>query len=237
MHNTQHREYFKPFKTNIYKYKAVAIEGIQTAISMDIYMSNEQRKIVEYHIIHIGHTITDKKLEAFRSGGIPLNINKVRLTGKVIWEAKLRKSFEIAVDLPSLQDRDEATPHFMEAIITCPICSNSTTTNNIIKNRDLDSISKCTKCRRNIKANDWKCSCNIPWHTCQSHKYSTISSNNTKNVTHRTLLGTKRAIGPLTHEELINIDNKRIKRTTPAFYPLAPSLLSAKLRDKFAHIL
>ncbi len=240
IYNPNHIQYFKPHKTNTYKYKGLAIDGIQVAVNMDVFMTDAQRASVERHIIRLGHFMSDDKVQKFRGAEVKLKPGKLRLTGKVAWDAKLKHEYQLEVDTPMIHDITDPVYFNSEAVISCPHCDHATTTI-IIKSNDLDGTSKCTKCKKNVKAKDWKCVCKKPWHTCDFHKFSTTSSSKYSNISKDDAQGTskatKRTFGPLTQEELINIDNKRRKWSSPAIYQLAPTLLSAKLRDRFAHIL
>ena len=35
---------------------------------------------------------------------------------------------------------------------------------------DLDTKLKCRRCRKTTYARNWKCGCNIPWYTCDTHQ-------------------------------------------------------------------
>ena len=165
-----------------------------------------------------------------------------KLKGRVGWDSKIAQLPRNALGplqqiIQQPWDIDERSGSY-PICLTCPQCKNESASNSItIKQQDLDIKSKCNKCKHNIKARDWMCKCRQPWHLCDIHM--SCASKYTKGVvpTHKSCKGIKRAIGPLTHEQLVELDNKRMRKKPRTILAPAPNILSAKLRERFAHIL
>ena len=235
MYRESHIAFFKPYKNNIHKYKCLGIEGMYPTISAEIHMTEDQRTNVELHIIRLAHHISDKKVQAFKNGEIGLPFNKIKLSGKVLWESRLAPKYTPIQSPAPISDHTTGYTYQGEALFNCPRCDHIILSTSI-NSQDLDNTSKCSQCKSNVKAKDWKCKCKMPWHTCNFHRSSITNNITTKSDARSTTTTNKRLIGPLTHEELVNIDIKRRRRDPAILLLPAPNLMSANLRARFPHI-
>ncbi len=124
------------------------------------------------------------------------------------------------------------------ALLTCPKCKAcELSSNKAINYHDFDKACKCKSCKTTSKARNWMCKCQIPWHLCSVHSSCCSTTKKQKQSVPTTpCKGTKR-IGPFTHEQLVAIDHKRIRRGPAVILPPSSNILSVKLRERFAHLL
>ncbi len=120
---------------------------------------------------------------------------------------------------------------------SCPQCNKETPSKNqCFQLQDLDKVNKCKNCKVNVKVRDWMCSCGHTWHLCDIHRSYCSQQSNKKPLSNVPSQCRKRMLGPLTHEQLQEIDTKRMRRTNQHVLPPAPNILSAKLRERFAYL-
>ncbi len=131
----------------------------------------------------------------------------------------------------------EHSANMTVCLLSCPACSaEEPSTNKAFQLHDLDKICKSKSCNENIKVKDWNCKCQTKWHLCNVHM-SCSNIVTTKNVPiHKPCSGTKRRLGPLTHDQLVAIDTKRARNKPPKLLPPAPNILSVKLKERLAHL-
>ncbi len=124
------------------------------------------------------------------------------------------------------------------ALFTCPKCKAcEISSNKAFNHHDLDKACKCKSCKTISKARNWMCKCQKPWHLCSIHSSCCSTTKKPKQSVPTTpCKGTKR-FGPYTHEQLVAIDNKRIRRAPAVILPPSSNILSVKLRERFAHLL
>ena len=121
--------------------------------------------------------------------------------------------------------------------LTCPKCNASELSSNRASQlQDLDTTCKCKSCKQLVRARDWMCRCHVNWHLCNIHQSCSNLANAKSASRSNSCRGRKRAIGPLTHEELEEIDARRIRATPRNLLPPAPNILSVNLRERFAYL-
>ena len=121
----------------------------------------------------------------------------------------------------------------------CPECTASELSSNaIFQIEDLDRKCKCSNCKRSSKVNNWMCACRRKWHLCAHHQVY-ANCNKKKLSCSSGPAPAKRLVGPLSLEQLQEFGVKRIHNSKSSFQPLPPNrnILSAKLRERFAHLL
>ena len=120
---------------------------------------------------------------------------------------------------------------------TCPQCKKETPGNKVsLQLQDLDKVSKCANCKANVRIRDWMCSCHHTWHLCETHRSFCSQQSNEKRSCNVPSQSSKRMLGPLTQEQLQEIDTKRMRRNNQHILPPAPNILSVKLRERFAYL-
>ncbi len=118
----------------------------------------------------------------------------------------------------------------------CPACGASElSSNQAFQLEDLDRSCKCKSCKANCKVKDWRCGCHTPWHLCARHQ---VHANRKRKEppSSGALPAAKRLVGPLTLEQLQELDTKRISKGKFNAIPPSPNILSAKLRERFAYL-
>ena len=241
LYEEEQRDVFKPLHITSQKFLGLALRGKYQAPSFMVVMDEDMRKQIQLKLIQLGHRISSTQVERFIQGEIPLLPNLPNLRGRAGWDSKLSELPGLVASKQTHGDSQVvplSSPPSYPFCLSCPECNGNVLSNNkAFQQQDLDKVCKCNQCKQNIKVRDWNCRCGRRWHLCHFHS-SLGNSNIAKSTpTDKPCRGTKRAIGPFTHEKLVEIDTKRARRRPPNILPPAHNILSVKLRERFAHLL
>ena len=119
----------------------------------------------------------------------------------------------------------------------CPKCKAPCNSNKCcFQLQDLDKVNKCKNCNVNVKARDWMCSCDHTWHLCAAHRSYCSGKQTKKPPCNGSGQSSKRMLGPLSNEQLQEIDAKRMRKSNQHILDPAPNILSVKLRERFAYL-
>ena len=120
--------------------------------------------------------------------------------------------------------------------IECPACNASELSSNpAFQLDDLDHSCKCNSCKATSKVKDWKYGCNLQWHLCRLYEVH-AKCKTKKPPSSMPKTRPKRQVGPLTTEQLHELDIKRMRKCKLEPLPPAPNIPSVKLRERFAHL-
>ena len=232
----------KPLKVTNEKLINLGIKGRLPAICCTIAIDNETAQILEHNLITLGHRVSAAKVQEFREGKITFIPIVPVWKGRAGWDSNIKTQ-------PSKQEPDNqsaiatfASNHVSKRELeqtqfSCPQCNKETPSKNqCFQLQDLDKVNKCKNCKVNVKVRDWMCSCGHTWHLCDIHRSYCSQQSNKKPLSNVPSQCRKRMLGPLTHEQLQEIDTKRMRRTNQHVLPPAPNILSAKLRERFAYL-
>ena len=208
------------------------------AVGFTVVLPDDFSKHVETSLIGLGQGISKVQIDKFRAGSLRLKPNLPNLKGRVGWDSNLKglPGHTHGHEAPINHSICSSAEHISNpTCLVCPRCkANELSSNKAFQLQDLDEVCRCNSCKQNVKAKDWLCHCHVQWHLCSMHQSCT--STTIKNVPgSKPCQGAKRALGPLTNEQLMAIDTKRI-RSAPTIRPPTPSMLSVKLRERFAHL-
>jgi hypothetical protein len=236
------RMLFKPYKVTHQRFQGLGIQGKYQAISASIIVNDEQLNYLQRNLIKLGHNISQKQIDDFLDGKTGLKPQVPNLNGRVGWDSSLTTSVPPA----DIKENSEVPPMQSNPIgdFTCFICpkckypqrSNATA----FQLQDLDMQHKCCNCKATTRVHTWLCMCHTPWHLCNKHQvYANKAKSKTSPYSKASPLG-KRSFGPLPLAELQQIDAKRIRKSksnTPfTERPLAPTMLSVNLRERFNYL-
>ncbi len=233
-------EAFRPIKVTHDRFINLGVKGRFPAINCSIVVDDALRAVLEHNLIALGRRISNRDIQKFYNGDLALTPNIPNLNGRVGWDSKLRQLPGCTVESKPIVDNEckqgASKRPISPVCFQCPSCNASDlSSNKAFQLKDLDATCKCKSCKQKIKVKDWLCRCHLKWHICSTHQTYANASNA------RTTLSSKpgvpkRSIGPLTQEQLQEIDAKRRRKIPPRVLPLTPNLLSSKLRERFAHL-
>ena len=238
LYEDDQKKVFKPMRVTADKFSGLAIKGKFQAPSFIAVTDENIRMQMHKHLIQLGHKISGVQVDRFISGQIPLTINVPNLRGRAGWDSRIKAIQQQANSIP-VQDTQPADPVQQQCNVfcfACPVCkANEISSNKAFQLQDLDTTCKCKQCKQSSKVRDWSCRCNLRWHLCKIHN-SLSSKQATSTPKSKSCAGVKRAVGPFTHDQLVEIDTKRARKRPPNILPPAPNLLSVNLRERFAHL-
>ncbi len=244
IYDEDHKELFRPTHVTHERLLTLGIKGRHPTLSFGLNLEEPQRKMLEEKLIALGHKISGAKIKAFKNCKEGIQGTPLSLKGRAGWDSKLdgprpsQKQCDALVNYTTNNYSNTTNMHRVSiACLSCPDCNAYTTSDHpSIQLVDLDKKARCDACRKYIKAKDWNCKCNIPWHLCSVHCPS-LDKHPIQNLPSRgPCRGTKR-IPTMAHEELRELDNKRSRKVPPAILPPQTNILSPGLREKFAHLL
>ena len=233
---------FKPHKITNEKFLNLGIKGKFPAICCTIEVDNETAQLLEYNLITLGHRVSAAKVQEFREGITTFIPIVPVFKGRAGWDSNIK--VQTAKHKPdngnaiaTLASNKVSKRELEQTQFKCPHCNEETQSNKqCFQLQDLDKVNKCKKCKVNVKVRDWMCSCAHTWHLCEIHRSYCSQQSNKKPLSNVPSQCCKRMLGPLTHEQLQEIDTKRMRRTNQHVLPPAPNILSAKLRERFAYL-
>ncbi len=238
-YESEQKQLFRPIKVTHEKFLHLGVKGKQPAFNCSIIYKEGVKDVIEHSIITLGHRISSKQLGKFRSGESQLTPNMPNLNGRVGWDSSLKviqQPLPICGNASNMSNSNNKRP-FSIAIFQCPHCkAPETSANQAFQLEDLDKLCKCKACKKSLKVRDWSCSCLKAWHLCDLHQSCANTTSKASAPCGWPIPGTKRAIGPLSNEQLHQFDTKRIKRSPPSILPPAPNILSVKLRERFSYL-
>ena len=242
MFDDEHRSMFKPVRCNDEKFINLALKGKFPAIDCGVLLSQDEITIIEHNILTLGRHIANKKVKEYCEGKITLKPNNPVLKGRAGWDSNIKVCGKDHVATSNnaivMHEAVQGTkrPH-EEISFHCPKCQATCNSNKkCFQLQDLDKVSKCRKCKANVKVRDWLCSCGNTWHLCAVHRSYCSSTNTKKPPCNGPGQSSKRMLGPLTTEQLQQYDNKRMRRSNDHLLQPAPNILSCKLRERFAYL-
>ncbi len=228
----------RPMHVTHQRFLNLGIAGRHATINCSVEVDKQTADLIEYNLIRLGHYMSDKKVQLFKEGKVELKANKPNFRGRSGWDSNLKvlKGF-VFKELDYSANASGSKRLLQPECFQCPSCKASTiSTNPAFQSDDLDKVCKCATCKSNAKSNMWLCSCGIKWHTCDKHKHIQLQ-NSKKPPSGEPTARPKRQIGPLTNEQLQEIDTKRMRKSSNHLLPPSSNILSAKLRERFAHLL
>ena len=239
-YDDEHATLLKPLKVKVEKFRGLAIKGKFAALSCGITMDSKTAEVLEYNLITLSRRIARKKVEQFQSNKLNLVKVDIKLKGRAGWDSNIKlaqeqpqphNDLQIDVKKPTCGTKRPLD----EVYFNCPKCKASTNSNKrCFQLQDLDQTCKCNSCKANVKVRDWVCSCSHIWHLCEVHR--SLCSGKQKPLSKGPGQSCKRTLGPLTNEQLLEIDVKRMRRTNQHLLDPSPSILSPNLRERFAYL-
>ena len=228
----------KPCKITHQRFISLGLAGKHAAINCSIEVDDDVMKAVEGQLIKLGHLISAKQIRNFQEGSLKLKPSMPNLKGRAGWDSNIQPIKQATWSkICNLQATGHAKRALDPICLQCPKCKASTiSANAAFQSEDLDKVCKCATCKRNSKSNDWLCSCNAKWHLCNMHSHI-VRQSSKKPPKSESIPRPKRQIGPLNFEQLQEIDTKRMRKSNGHLIPLSGNILSAKLRERFAHLL
>ncbi len=233
---------FKPLKTKRDKFGGLAIKGRFAILSCGVQLDPKMAQVLEHNLITLSRQIAASKVEQFKGNKINLVPVTIKLKGRAGWDSAIKladkdhqphNDLQIAVQKPS---HGTKRPHD-EVHFTCPRCKATSNSNkSCFQLQDLDRVCKCNSCKSNVKVRDWLCSCSHNWHLCEVHRSLCSSKQITKPLSNGPGQSSKRMLGPLSNEQLQEIDVKRMRRSNKHLLDPSPNILSANLRERFAYL-
>ncbi len=191
---------------------------------MAVCLEPKIQQLIQDKIISLGHQISGKKLEHFKSYKIALKPKALAINGRAGWDSKL--SSAPTADRPELQEgevippiqnilKDEpaveahhAAQPSQPTCFSCPACGAAVLSNvKSFQLKDLDKTCKCRTCCTSSKVGRWKCKCQLPWHLCTTHVECCSKASLSKRE--RIPVAPKKRIAPQSFEQLIAFDNQR----------------------------
>jgi len=109
------------------------------------------------------------------------------MKGKVVWDSELpiltatNRHVEGDIspqEIRAIRDAQGTCTAFYE----CPHCQALESSDcKAFQFEDLDTKHQCVKCGKRKPVKEWKCECNINWHTCSIHRYArAVDTRNSK---------------------------------------------------------
>ena len=229
-----YRKALKPYQVSHQRFLNLGIAGRHASISCSIDVDKDVQELLEYNLIKLGHLMSDKKVQ----GKIELKPNRPNYRGRAGWDSDLRVTKGLSYDYCEQGKCTNSCKRLLQPVcFICPKCKASTLSSNpAFQIEDLDKVCKCASCKCNVKSNEWLCGCGSKWHTCDIHR-NIQPQPSKKPPGSEPAARAKRPMGPLTQEQLQEIDTKRMRRAGHQMIPLSSNILSVKLRERFAHLL
>jgi hypothetical protein len=228
----------KPYKVTHQRFLSLGLAGKHAAISCSIEVDQDVMCTVEWQLIKLGHMISGKQIKQFQDGILQLKPAMPNLKGRAGWDSNIKSIRTATWDKDCNKQAQDNSKRALEPIcLQCPSCKASTlSTHAAFQSEDLDRICKCVSCKQSNKSNDWLCSCHVKWHLCNKHNQIAMQICK-KPPKCEPIARPKRQVGPLTNEQLQEIDTKRMRKSNGHLIPISANILSAKLRERFAHLL
>ena len=234
-----HDSYPKPIKITHSRFLGLGVKGKYQAPGIALVMSEQLSRQVEDHLIRLWHPLSSDQLAKFKNGQLELQPNLPNLNGRAGWDSKLTGIAQHGGGAASQPIHSNSSTHQQQSPIClmCPACHASALSNGgKFQHNDLDTPNKCTSCGKKSKIRGWLCNCQVPWHLCSAHQSCAICKTKTLSPD-KPCKSAKRSLGPYTQEQLIDIDAKRIRKAPAIIRPPSANMLSANLRERFAHLL
>ncbi len=223
------------------KFLDIALKGKYQAPSLKLAMSEEMCVQVRKCLITLGHEISATQVERFLRGELALTPSSPNLKGRVGWDSKLGVSPGLCEAMQLVEQKQQSNLQKQAKYpfcMTCPECNgNELSSNMAFQLHDLDRTCKCKQCKQSSKIRDWRCGCGLRWHLCDLHAVPGQQKQARNSPTDKPCRGTKRTLGPFTHEKLVEIDAKRARRRPATILPPDKLNLSVRLRERFPHLL
>ena len=237
IYDDKHKGFFKPAKVTQEKFLCLGLRGKHAAINGSVLVDDEIAQHIEHYLITLGHRVSTAHVSKFKQGEANFMPVAPNLNGRVGWDSNIKA---IVKQGPSPYNAhcpgNVFVPASSPVCFQCPACSASElSTTRAFQLVDLDLTCKCKSCEKISKSKDWRCGCNIPWHLCNMHQSNancTITNPPSSGPTGKR----KAMVGPFSQELLQQIDAKRMRKAKRAILPPAPNILSAELKERFAHL-
>ncbi len=234
------KEAFRPMKVTHHRLLQLGVMGKITAISCSVLASHKAQNLVETNLIKLGHPLSSKQLKEFQDGKTMLKPCIPNWKGRAGWDSNL-----LILDKQSTNKEDPGVviPHcqvkrpYENYLFQCPRCkANVSSSHPAFQLQDLDKVCKCKSCKASSRSSLWLCSCGAEWHTCTIHRQIPQQCSK-KPPSSAPNAACKRCIGPLSQEQLLSVDAKRMRRSNSHLLPPSRNILSIKLQERFAHLL
>ena len=233
---------FKPIRIKHEKLLGLGIKGKHPAFACAVQMSRDEIRSLETHIILLGRNIAEKKIRQYITGDIELKPTHPTMKGKAGWDSRIKvcenyKSKTCQHDALVIHKHTINKRKHDEAHFKCPKCAYHVNADSpCFQLQDLDKVCRCKSCKVNVKVRDWLCSCDHTWHLCAVHRSYCSGTNNKKLPSSRSSMTVKRPIGPLSNEQLLQVDAKRMRKSNDHLVGPTLSMLGPILRERFAYL-
>ena len=260
---------FKPFKLNHDALAGLALKGNHASVNCNITVNQHEKDTIASAIINLSRNITKQHCQEFLHNTRSITPIDLKLNGKADWDSTLTKfKAKDAADHCETTLRTWNSVHNPPAMqeysyFQCPRCSHVEYSScKSFQFSDLEHKQKCNACEATTQVKDWKCECEIPWHRCGHHRFSTNDhiTKSMKRETNRQTSATSsvpkkgrpnNASDPLSFEELLKQDVQTAKRNRddeedltleplivlgkPTIKSIKVSSLGAILKKRFIH--
>ena len=179
------RHLFRPSKEKARRLIPLGIVTHLGAITALPQWSRHVAEKVAQEIIGMTHIRTAQQAKQLKDKTLLISQKPVRLVGKALelqhGEENLLQRFvkrrrdqlrEARIQTAEEIPKDEGQANSVTFTISCPHCQNErcpTGKFNMVEGASWKQI-PCSKCERNTSASKWRCSCDMEWHRCQTHR-------------------------------------------------------------------
>ena len=248
----------EPEQKHMCQLRGIAIDGVHASVSCTMHLPSETQHLLIMQLVRLSRKVSAVDLRSFLNNDKNLPLTKLELKGKSSWDDKIPvctslKAMCCSTDFPHvrIKDRDSSSDssRIPISIMICPSC-NSKGVADIAKlqQADLDIKIKCDNCCIRPPSRDWKCNCQVRWHTCLRHvcvtaihkakgKPNPITSKASKrllkNATVGQLLDDDLQREPKLAKRLLDDDIITLEDKAPMASAIKPNMIPQSLKDRF----
>jgi len=247
--------YFKPYVAHVQQYKGLAIEAVHAAISFNIALSQETVRILAAQLVKLTRRCNANVIRSFLDAETGLKSTKLTTKGKSGWDDNIvaaRGNDSATGTSPVVLVQQPAQCELQQmpiSILICLVCkAESVARIAKLQQDNLDIKIKCDNCCIRPPSRDWKCNCQVRWHTCLRHvcvtaihkakgKPNPITSKASKRLLKNATVGqlldddlqreSKLAKRPL-DDDIITLEDK-----APMASAIKPNMIPQSLKDRF----
>lgn len=163
---------FQASKSQANRLGDVAINNKQPTLRGTPAITEEDTKAILEAILRQKGISDPKKLDRWRCGQLELKPSKFRGKGKVAWRQASLRGQDWTRDKYIEQDGNGDKVRLDR--IHCPRChtADGARGRKLAKEGIGWNLVPCNKCQSSWSANDWTCSCGVPWHMCNRHQHT-----------------------------------------------------------------
>ena len=167
--------------------KGVGISGKHATLGFNVAISDEAKDAIATALTRLPRTINKKDLKDFKDNNKKIGLRELTMRGKVVWDSELplltTNNRHVEGDIsPNEISAIRNAQGRCTAFYECPHCQALESSDcKAFQFEDLDTKHQCIMCGKRKPVKEWKCECNINWHTCRIHRYArAVDTRNSK---------------------------------------------------------